>query len=65
MSQSITEEYRQIKKYQFCLQKKINQTNNPIKALSELPDEARWFIEKQLSNFHEYVEKGKSVIDNQ
>ena len=25
---------------------KINQTNNPIKALSELPDEARWFIEK-------------------
>ncbi|MCL2937756.1 MAG: hypothetical protein MGU50_14910 [Trichodesmium sp. MAG_R02] len=44
---------------------KINQTNNPIKALSELPDEARWFIEKYLSNFHEYVEKGKSIIDNQ
>lgn len=39
----------------------LNKTNNPEKALSELPEEVRWFVEKWLPNFHEYVQQGDTL----
>jgi hypothetical protein len=43
------------------LVKTINKTNIPKKAFSELSDEAKWFIEEWLPNFHKYVEEGQNI----
>ena len=39
----------------------LSKTNNPEKALSELPEEAQWFILEWLPNFHEYVQQGETL----
>ena len=62
ISQAITEGgYRYIKKMLVLLVKTINKTNIPKKAFSELSDEAKWFIEEWLPNFHKYVEEGQNI----
>ena len=62
LSQSVTEGgYRQIKKMLVLLVKAINKTNIPKNAFSELSDEAKWFIEEWLPNFHKYVEEGQNI----
>ena len=62
ISQAITEGgYRHIKKMLVLLVKTINKTNIPKKAFSELSEEAKWFIEEWLPNFHEYVEEGQNI----
>ena len=62
LSQSVTEGgYRQIKKMLVLLVKAINKTNIPKNAFSELFDEAQWFIEEWLPNFHKYVEEWQNI----
>ena len=55
--------YKQIKKMLVLLWDTLNKTNNPEKALSELPDDAQWFIKEWVPNFHEYVELGETLED--
>ena len=62
LSQTVTiGGYRQIKKMLVLLVKAINKTNIPKNAFSELSDEAKWFIEEWLPNFHKYVEEGQNI----
>lgn len=55
--------YKQIKKMLVLLWDTLNKTNIPEKALSELPEDAQFFITEWLPNFHEYVEQGETLED--
>ncbi|NEQ77930.1 MAG: DUF3854 domain-containing protein [Okeania sp. SIO2C9] len=49
------------KKMLVMLWNNLSKTNIPEKALSELPEDVGWFVEKWLPNFHEYVQQGETL----
>ncbi len=56
-------DFVRFKKMLVLLWDTLNKTNIPEKALSELPEDAQWFVTEWLPNFHEYVAKGENVED--
>ena len=49
------------KKMLVLLWNTLNRTNNPKKALSELPEEIRWFVSEWLPYFPYFVQQGETL----
>ncbi|NET30333.1 bifunctional DNA primase/polymerase [Okeania sp. SIO1I7] len=49
------------KKMLVLLWNTLNRTNNPKKALSELPEEIRWFVSEWLPDFPYFVQQGETL----
>ncbi|NES67016.1 MAG: hypothetical protein F6K24_18070, partial [Okeania sp. SIO2D1] len=54
-------EFVRLKKMLVLLWDTLSKTNNPKKALSELPEEIRWFVSEWLPDFPKFVQQGETL----